>query len=118
MLDQPERGRWMGENGRKLVESDFGWEEIARRTERVYDADANGRYRVQADEDCGARIDDDSQAELLRVPSELAHRDRGLTSCVLTMSTSRGTSPLSSSGTTQMASTKTFDESTSCRPSS
>ena len=85
VLDQPERGRWMGENGRKLVETDYGWEKIARQTERVYDPDATGHYRVPADEDGGTCIDDDSQAEFLHAPSKPMHSDRGLTSCVLTM---------------------------------
>jgi glycosyltransferase involved in cell wall biosynthesis len=48
-LDQPERGRWMGENGRKLVETRFGWDEIAHQTEGVYDPDAGTRLFVQDD---------------------------------------------------------------------
>ena len=44
VLDQPERGRWMGENGRKLVETQFGWHDIARRTEVIYDPDAAGQF--------------------------------------------------------------------------
>jgi glycosyltransferase involved in cell wall biosynthesis len=85
VLDQPERGRWMGANGRKLVESDYGWEEIARRTERVYDPDANGRYEMPAHENRDTYIDDNSQAKFLNAPSKQMHSDRGLASCILTM---------------------------------
>jgi hypothetical protein len=76
MLDQPERGRWMGENGRKLVEIDYGWEEIARRTETVYDPDASESYRMPADDDRGTCIDDDSRAMFLNAPSTQKLSDR------------------------------------------
>jgi glycosyltransferase involved in cell wall biosynthesis len=84
VLDQPERGRWMGANGRKLVETQFGWDEIARRTEMVYDPDAAGLYCAEDDKYSVAAEDDDNfYAPTTRfVTSRYTDHTRGLQSCV------------------------------------
>jgi len=40
----------MGENGRRLVDTQFGWDDIARRTEMVYERDGAGRYVAENEE--------------------------------------------------------------------
>jgi glycosyltransferase involved in cell wall biosynthesis len=93
VLDHPERGRWMGENGRKLVEAEFGWDEIAGRTETVYDYDGAGRYFVE-DDKCptDAMAEDDCHAQFARPRSSLTDRVSGLQSCILrTSSNTNGT---------------------------
>lgn len=84
VLDQPERGRWMGENGRMLVETQFGWDEIARRTEAIYDPDSAGRYITEGDEYRGeAAIENDPGAPSAQIPApRTMDRALGLQSCL------------------------------------
>jgi hypothetical protein len=84
VLDQPERGRWMGANGRKLVETQFGWDDIARRTEMVYAPDAAGLHFTEDDEYSVADEGDDdfSAGSTCLVTTRRTDRTSGLQSCV------------------------------------
>jgi glycosyltransferase involved in cell wall biosynthesis len=83
VLDRPEHGRWMGENGRKLVESEFNWDDIARRTEEVYAPDAAGRFAIDPleDADNGATDDLPGDPSTKRVAPRFNDRVLGLQSC-------------------------------------
>jgi glycogen synthase len=90
VLDQPERGRWMGENGRKTVEAKFGWDEIARRTEKVYDPNADNWHIAERDESsCAITADGDFHTPPAHiVAARVTDRARGLQSCIFKTSSS------------------------------
>jgi glycosyltransferase involved in cell wall biosynthesis len=96
VLSQPEHGRWMGENGRKLVETEYGWENIARRTEAIYNPDAAGRYVAEGAEFGEAAIADDEELSTpgsAAVVSGAVEQVGGLRSCVFRTGKSLNGSP-------------------------
>jgi glycosyltransferase involved in cell wall biosynthesis len=99
VLDEPERGRWMGENGRRLVETEYGWDDIARRTEMVYDPDAAASYVAEGGEYLTeVTADDDFDAPPAHGPVATAGRARGLQSCVFRTSRTFGLSSTRTTG--------------------
>jgi hypothetical protein len=93
VLDHPEHARWMGENGRKLVETEYGWDDIARRTEAIYDPDAGGRFVAPEKDFREVSVADDSDDELntpggAAVISRAIPQSNGLGSCVFRTSRS------------------------------
>ena len=66
-----------------VLETEYGWDDIARRTEMVYDPDAAGQYVAEGGEYMAeAAADDDFDPPAAHGPVGTAGRARGLQSCV------------------------------------